>query len=71
MAGVRELTPLLGTGCACKAMGWWRGAPKRQHARVHRQAMVGGAASPSGGASKPCIGPGCHRAPSAARYAQQ
>lgn len=41
MAGVHELTPVLGTGAACKAMGLWRGAPKRQRARAHRQAMVG------------------------------
>ena len=41
MTGVLELTPLLGAGGACKAMGWWRGAPKRQHARAQRAAMVG------------------------------
>jgi transposase InsO family protein len=41
MAGVYELTAVLGTAAACKAMGLWRGAPKRQRARAHRQAMVG------------------------------
>lgn len=41
MAGIHKLTPVLGTGGACKAMGLWRGAPKRQGARAHRQAMVG------------------------------
>jgi putative transposase len=41
MAGVQELTPVLGTGCACKARGLWRGAPKRQRARAHHKAMVG------------------------------
>ena len=41
MVGVHELTPVLGTGDACKAMGLWRGAPKRQRARAHRQTMMG------------------------------
>ena len=41
MAGVLELTPVLGTGAACKAMGLWRGAPKRQRARAQHVAMVG------------------------------
>ncbi len=41
MAGIHELTPVLGSGGACKAMGLWRGAPKRQGARAHRQTMVG------------------------------
>ena len=72
MVVVHELTPVLGTGAACKAMGLWRGAPKRQRARAHRQAMVWGRiALGQGGALKPCAGPGCHRAQSAARYAQQ
>ena len=41
MAAVRELTPALGAGAACRAMGLWRGAPARQQARVHRVALVG------------------------------
>jgi transposase InsO family protein len=41
MAGVRELTPALGSGAACRAMGLWRGAPARQRARAHRAALVG------------------------------
>ena len=41
MAGVHELTPVLGTGAACKAMGLWRGAPKRHQAGAHRHAIVG------------------------------
>ena len=41
MAGVHELTPVLGASGACKAMGLWRGAPQRQRARAHRQSMVG------------------------------
>ena len=41
MAVVRELTPALGAGAACRAMGLWRGAPARQQARVHRVALVG------------------------------
>ena len=41
MAGVRELTPALGSGAACRALGLWRGAPARQRARVHRAALVG------------------------------
>ena len=41
MAAVHELAPALGTGGACKAMGLWRGAPKRQRARAHRQTMMG------------------------------
>ena len=31
MAGVQELTPALGAGAACRAMGLWRGVPARQH----------------------------------------
>ena len=41
MAAVRELTPALGAGAACQAMGLWRGASARQQARVHRVALVG------------------------------
>ena len=41
MAAVRELTPALGAGAACRAMGLWRGASARQQARVHRVALVG------------------------------
>ena len=41
MAAVRELTPTLGAGAACRAMGLWRGALGRQQARLHRAALVG------------------------------
>jgi len=41
MAGVHELTPVLGAGAACRAMGLWRGAPARQQARLQRAALVG------------------------------
>ena len=41
MAAVLELTPALGAGAACRAMGLWRGAPARQQVRVHRVALVG------------------------------
>jgi len=41
MAGVHELTPALGAGAACHAMGLWRGASARRHARAHRAALVG------------------------------
>ena len=41
MDGVLELTAELGTSAACKAMNVWRGAPKRQGARAHRQTMMG------------------------------
>ncbi len=41
MAGVQELTPTLGAGAACQAMGLWRGASVREQARVHRAALVG------------------------------
>ena len=41
MAGVQELTPALGAGAACRALGLWRGAPARQQARLHRAARVG------------------------------
>ena len=39
MAGALELTPALGTGAACRAMGLWRGVPARQCARVHRRTL--------------------------------
>ena len=41
MAGVQELTPALGAGAACQAMGLWRGAALRQQARAHRAAFAG------------------------------
>ena len=33
MTVVRELTPALGAGAACRALGLWRGAPLREQAR--------------------------------------
>jgi putative transposase len=41
MLGVQQLTPALGAGRACQALGLWRGAPARHHARLHRAAFVG------------------------------
>jgi hypothetical protein len=41
MAAVHELSPALGAGAACRAMGLWRGVPARQRARSHRRALVG------------------------------
>jgi len=41
MTAVQELTPVLGTGAACRALDLWRGAPARQQARLHRAALVG------------------------------
>ena len=41
MACVQELTPALGTGAACRAMGLCRSAPVRHRARVHRAVFVG------------------------------
>ena len=41
MAGVHELTPVLGAGAACQAMGLWRGASARQQARLQRTGLVG------------------------------
>jgi putative transposase len=41
MTGVEELTPALGAGAACRALGLWRGAPARQQALVRRAAFVG------------------------------
>ena len=41
MAAVQELTPALGAGAACRAMGLWRGGPARHQARSHRRTLVG------------------------------
>ena len=41
MAAAVELTPTLGAGAACAAMGLWRGAPARHQSRAHRRALVG------------------------------
>ena len=41
MSAAHELTPALGAGAACRAMGLWRGAPARQQARVHRRTVMG------------------------------
>lgn len=39
MAAVHELTPALGSGAACRALGLWRGGPSRQLARAHRASL--------------------------------
>ena len=41
MAAVNELTPALGAGAACRALGLWRGAPSRQRTRAHRATLMG------------------------------
>ena len=41
MAAVRQLTPTLGSGAACRALGLWRGAPARQRGQARRAAFVG------------------------------
>ena len=41
MAGVHELTPTLGAGAACRAMGLPRGTSSRQQQRAHRAALMG------------------------------
>ena len=41
MAAVHELTPALGAGAACRALGLWRGALARQRGQAHRAAFVG------------------------------
>ena len=41
MAGVQELTPALGAGAACRALGLWRGAPARHQVALRRKAFVG------------------------------
>lgn len=41
IAGVRELTPVVGNAAACRALGLWRGAPARGHARSRRAALAG------------------------------
>ena len=41
MAAVHELTPALGAGAACRAMGLPRGACTRHQQRLHRAALVG------------------------------
>lgn len=51
MAAAEELTPALGAGAACRAMGLWRGVPARQRARSHRRNLVG---PPRPRAPRPC-----------------
>ena len=41
MAAVHELSPTLGAGGACRALGLPRGAPARHRAQVRRLAFVG------------------------------
>jgi len=41
MAAALELTPALGAGAACRAMGLWRGVPARQRARSRSRLLVG------------------------------
>jgi putative transposase len=41
MAGVRELTPVLGNAAACRALGLWRGTFARSRADLRRAALAG------------------------------
>ena len=41
IAAVQELTPVLGAGAACRALGLPRGVPARQRATARRLALVG------------------------------
>jgi putative transposase len=41
MAGVHELTPVVGNAAACRALGLWRGTLARGHARSRRAALPG------------------------------
>jgi putative transposase len=41
MAGVQELTPVVGNAAACRALGLWRGTSARAHARLRRAALLG------------------------------
>jgi len=41
MAASQELTPSLGSGAACRAMGLPRGVPARQRVRLGRRALMG------------------------------
>ena len=41
IAAVLELSPVLGAGAACRALGLPRGVPARQRAQARRAAMVG------------------------------
>jgi len=41
MAGVQELTPVVGNAAACRALGLWRGAMARGAARAARDALLG------------------------------
>jgi len=53
MAGVEELTPALGAGAACRALGLWRGAAARQRAVQRRKAFVGPPRRPAARPSPP------------------
>jgi putative transposase len=41
IAAVHELSPMLGAGAACRALGLPRGVPARQRAQARRQGLVG------------------------------
>jgi len=41
IAGVHELTPVVGNAAACHALGLWRGAAARERARSRRAALLG------------------------------
>ena len=41
IAAVHELSPVLGAGAACRALGLPRGVPARQRAQTHRRDLVG------------------------------
>ena len=41
MAGVHELTPVVGNAAACRFLGLWRGTSARAHMRLRRDALLG------------------------------
>ena len=41
IAGVHELTPVVGNAAACRALGLWRGTFARRHARLRRATLLG------------------------------
>ena len=57
MAGVQELTPVVGNAAACRALGLWRGAMARGAARAARDALLGPPAPRPAPPRPPLVGP--------------
>jgi putative transposase len=66
-----ELTPALGAGAACRAVGLWRGVPGRQQARWQRLTLVGPAGAAGASPSRPPAGLGTAGAAGAAGHPEQ